>query len=109
MLLPKQLPISYLRGSGSADPPHGLIVFLGAISGSYWYAVFRSPLRPTSRDKMYCTHGAEGCQRVFGRLLRFLMYGVKKALDGSVEATNGVWGLSGGWTAASVVPDDSSP
>jgi hypothetical protein len=64
----KRLPISYLRGSGSTDPPRGLIDFLGALSGSYWYAVFRSPLRPTSRDKTYLTTTTQDCQRLLGTL-----------------------------------------
>ena len=42
------------------------VAFLGTLSGSYWYAVFRSPLRPTSRDKTNCTLLFEGVNRLFG-------------------------------------------
>jgi hypothetical protein len=89
MLVPERLPISYLRDSGSGDPPRGLIDFLGALSGSYWYAVFLSPLRSTSRDKTYCTATKMGCQRHFARMPSFLMYGAKGAPKGGVVPTDG--------------------
>jgi hypothetical protein len=65
------------------------VAFLGTLSGSYWYAVFRSPLRPTSRDKTDCTHYCRGCQHGFGDWLDFVTNGVKKATSVWQDRING--------------------
>jgi hypothetical protein len=65
------------------------VAFLGTLSGSYWYTVFRSPLRPTSRDKTDCTHIGEGCQRRFRELFHFVMNGFGSATKDSFWEMNG--------------------
>ena len=45
------------------------VAFLGTLSGSYWYAVFRSSLRSTSRDKTDSTHMPEGVSTRFWRIV----------------------------------------
>lgn len=63
--------------------------FLGVLAGSYWYAVFLSSLRPTSRDKTYPTHPHFRCQRVFGDLHSLLMKGVYGCPNGLGGTPNG--------------------
>ena len=65
------------------------VAFLGALSGSYWYAVFRSPLRPTSRDKTDSTHVKGWCQHGFWDLWGFLPNGVCRAMKGLFRAMKG--------------------
>ena len=89
ILLPYRLPISYLRWLPSPAIHLAVVAFLGTLSGSYWYAVFRSPLRPTSRDNSDCTHMAGECQRGFGDLSNFLTKGSIWATDANRFRMNG--------------------
>jgi hypothetical protein len=84
------------------------VAFLGTLSGSYWYAVFRSSLRPTSRDKTYCTHGVAGCQRLFATIPVFLTNGCDEVLIGRMRWFNGISCTPNGGPRGAVVSCPSS-
>lgn len=93
ILLPDRLPISYLCWLRLRRSTSRFVDFLGALAGSYWYAVFQSPLRPTSRDNRYSTHGGVGCQRGFRNRPFRVMRGYVATLNGPSCQMDG-FGLS---------------